>query len=186
MADASPVIRSANPLPDSAFTARHRLMVLAADAVDVIASAGGLLFDRVGAGWDVQVYLDEPDTGSGARALQILGIKTCMPSPQFDPARWPDFLLVGADLYRRNIFVRRLFGTAARRSRTEVAIWGGDWPTELERGIGPVQHRLSTAALAFKAHALRAVDLTPDVSGAEYFRNGKRRFDIAAAMLPPA
>src|SRR5439155_14971420 len=52
---------------------RYRLDVVAADVVDVVKFAGGWLFDRAMAGWDVTVLLvDHPDE----RPLQILGAHT--------------------------------------------------------------------------------------------------------------
>ena len=49
---------------------RYRVDVVAADVADVVKFAGGWLFDRAMAGWDVTVLLvDHPDE----RPLQILG-----------------------------------------------------------------------------------------------------------------
>ncbi|MGA8547342.1 MAG: hypothetical protein WB785_19075, partial [Mycobacterium sp.] len=49
---------------------RYRLDVVAANVADVVRFAGGWLFDRAMAGWDVTVLLvDHPDE----RPLQILG-----------------------------------------------------------------------------------------------------------------
>src|SRR5580692_6172670 len=51
---------------------RYRLDVVAASAVDVVQSAGGWLYDRVMAGWEVTVLLpDSRDT----RSLRILGVR---------------------------------------------------------------------------------------------------------------
>ena len=51
---------------------RYRLDVVAADVVDVVRFAGGWLYDRAMAGWDVTVLIaDRPDD----RPLQILGVQ---------------------------------------------------------------------------------------------------------------
>ena len=51
---------------------RYRLDVVAADVADVVKFAGGWLFDRAMAGWDVTVLVaDHPDE----RPLQILGVQ---------------------------------------------------------------------------------------------------------------
>src|ERR1700740_2011308 len=51
---------------------RYRLDVVAADVADVVKFAGGWLFDRGLAGWDVPVLVaDHPDE----RPLQILGVQ---------------------------------------------------------------------------------------------------------------
>ena len=51
---------------------RYRLDVIAVSALDVVQSAGGWLYDRAMAGWQVTVLL--PD-GSDARSLRILGVQ---------------------------------------------------------------------------------------------------------------
>ena len=49
---------------------RYRLDVVAPSVIEVVTHAGGWLFDRVMAGWDVSVYIaDRTDV----RPLQILG-----------------------------------------------------------------------------------------------------------------
>ena len=52
---------------------RYRLDVVAANPVDVVQSAGGWLYDRMMAGWEVTVLL--PD-GFDTRPLRILGVRT--------------------------------------------------------------------------------------------------------------
>ena len=51
---------------------RYRLDVVAASAVDVVQSAGGWLYDRVMAGWEVTVLLPH---GCDTRPLRILGVR---------------------------------------------------------------------------------------------------------------
>ncbi|MBV9351060.1 MAG: hypothetical protein JOZ23_05930, partial [Mycobacterium sp.] len=52
---------------------RYRLDVVAADVIDVVKFAGGWLFDRAMAGWDVTVLVaDHPDD----RPLKVLGAQT--------------------------------------------------------------------------------------------------------------
>src|ERR1700738_447166 len=51
---------------------RHRLDVLAADTADVVQTTGGWLFDRVMAGWEVNVLLPR---GCPARPLRVLGVR---------------------------------------------------------------------------------------------------------------
>ena len=53
---------------------RYRLDVVAADVVDVVRFAGGWLFDRVMAGWDVTVLLTDLADRPDDRPLQILGV----------------------------------------------------------------------------------------------------------------
>ncbi|HWF27336.1 MAG TPA: hypothetical protein VG327_02980, partial [Mycobacterium sp.] len=52
---------------------RYRLDVVAASTVDVVQSAGGWLYDRVMAGWEVTVLLPH---SCDSRSLRILGVRT--------------------------------------------------------------------------------------------------------------
>ena len=55
---------------------RYRLDVVAASVADVVRFAGGWMYDRVMAGWDVTVLLaDDVDE----RPLRVLGVDTCRP-----------------------------------------------------------------------------------------------------------
>jgi hypothetical protein len=163
---------------------RHRLTVLATDAAEAVSGAGGLIFDRVRTGWQVEVYLAVP---GDERPLHILGVGRGGPLPASfgRPAEWPDALVIGGELYDGNKNVCRFFAAASRSLLTEVAIWGGRWPAELAAGVGRVEHRLSTAARAFKAHALQAAGAPPQARVTESFHSGARRFSIAAPLLPP-
>ncbi|HYY00661.1 MAG TPA: hypothetical protein VE908_14120, partial [Mycobacterium sp.] len=86
---------------------RYRLDVVAADAVDVVRFAGGWLFDRAMAGWDVTVLIaDRPDD----RPLQILGVEVldledALASVETRPQ--PQALAAAADLFDCDSRVRR-------------------------------------------------------------------------------
>ncbi|MED5812117.1 hypothetical protein VST63_07050 [Mycolicibacterium sp. 050232] len=171
--------------PEGGYATPHRLVVFANSSADAAVFAGGLIFDRVGAGWDVKVYLTS-GTPKDERTLRILGIHGRMPSAHFDSSEWPDLLLTGADVYSTHPDIRRTFTAASRRQHTEVAMWGGDWPVELDPGVGAVEHRLSIAARAFKVHAVASAGLDRPIDPAEQFLSGKRRVRSAAPLLPPA
>lgn len=149
-----------------------KLAVLAADVADAVNAAGGVIFDRVSAGWRVAVYLEAPGDD---RPLRILGAEAHpLPGDLDDESEWPDFVLVAADVHGRNTDVRRFIATAVRSRRAAVAVWESDRPSEPEKSSGRVDHRLSTAAQAFKAHAICAAGLTSQVSPTESFRNRGR------------
>ena len=59
-----------------------------------------------------------------------------------------------------------------------MTVWGEEWPAELGRRVDPVQHRISSAARAFKFHALIAAAVpTTAVNGTEaLFRIGTESF----------
>ncbi|MCV7369400.1 hypothetical protein [Mycolicibacterium duvalii] len=157
------------------------MVVLANDGADAVQAAGGLLFDRAGAGWivDVRTALPADDT-----AFRILGV----PVGTFADAaeareEWPDALVVSGKLHRQDAAVRDLFHQAANNIGTEVAMWGGRWPRDLGQGAVRVEHRLSHAAVAFKSHAMAAAGLPPDAGATEEFNSGTTGFALAGARV---
>ena len=170
---------------------RYRLDVVASSVVDVVRFAGGWLFDRAMAGWDVTVLVvDHPDD----RPLQILGAQTldldcALASVETRPP--PQALAAAADLFGCDSRVRQGVLQALDHGVTEVTLWGETWPAELDDSVGLVQHRLSMAAQTFKAQALAAV---LNVGGApqscightETFRSGLLACPSVAADLVPA
>lgn len=166
---------------------RYRLDVVAASVVDVVKFAGGWLFDRAMAGWDVTVLVS---VQSDDRPLQILGVQTldleeALASVGTRPR--PQALAAAADLLGCDQRVRNGVLQALAHGVTEVTLWGKAWPAELSDSVGPVQHRLSTAALTFKAQALAAAALpTVSVGLTETFRSGLMACPSVAADLLPA
>jgi hypothetical protein len=166
---------------------RYRLDVVAPSVADVVKFAGGWMFDRVMAGWDVTVLIaDHPDD----RPLQILGVdtldlETALASME-ERAR-PQTLAVAADLFERDARVRQGVLQAVDHGMTEVTVWGETWPAELGESTDSVQHWLSAAARAFKAQALAAAAM-PEVSVGftETFCSGITASRPVAADLVPA
>ncbi|MGV0605381.1 hypothetical protein [Mycolicibacterium sp. XJ1904] len=155
---------------------RHHLTVLAADLADVIGPAGGWLFDRAQAGWDVDVWVEHcPDE----RPLTILGAAALDETSEAVLRDVPrnGVLAVSAALLRDDPQVRaRVLGLAKRG--VEVMAWGEDRPGDGDR-IDTIEHRLSVAARAFKAHALAAAGLTRGVDATE------RLFDLGVDSFRP-
>ncbi len=165
---------------------RYRLDIVAPSVVEVVRSAGGWVFDRVMAGWDVRVLVaDRCDD----RALQILGaetadLETVLASGLVGPR--PHALAVATELYDRDDRVRDGVRQALESGLTEVTLWGHTWPAELDR-VDSVEHRLSVAARAFKAQALAAASAPADcVALTETFRSGTPACCPVAADLVPA
>lgn len=141
---------------------KPRLVVVAPVLGDAVRCAGGWLFDQAMAGWDVTVLTAEH---ADPRPLRILGahpadLDCALASPVAGPR--PHAIAVGAELYRSDARVRRLVRTALDEDASEVRLWGGRWPADLDHRVTAVPHRLSTAARAFKAQALAAVAGTPE------------------------
>jgi hypothetical protein len=142
---------------------KYEVNVMASRVPDVVSSAGGWLFDLQMAGWDVNVLVADH---SNERALQILGARTLDLHGLVtrDPHR-AAFLVVAADLCSTDERVREQVLRAVRRGTTDVALWGvtGGW--QLGARVDAVEHRLSGAARAFKAHALAATGMRAESVG---------------------
>ncbi len=170
---------------------RYRLHVVAAGVVDVVKFAGGWLFDRAMAGWDVTVLLADP---SDCRPLQILGARVLDLEEALALAGTrprPQALAAAADLLGCDARVRQGVLQALDQGVTEVALWGEDWPAELDGSVGLVEHRLSMAARIFKGRALAAALNSAgaphgSIGGVETFRSGILACPSVAADLVPA
>ncbi|CAN5559082.1 hypothetical protein BH11ACT6_BH11ACT6_58300 [soil metagenome] len=165
---------------------RYRLDVIAPSVVEAVQSAGGWLFDRAMAGWDVTVLVDERD--HDPLPLQILGAEVLDLEDAVAMAARPrpDALAVAAVVYGRDSRVEQGVRRALESGRTEVTLWGQAWPAELDR-TDSVEHRLSVAARAFKARALAAAALPVDsIAAVEVFRSGTHSCCPVAADLVPA
>lgn len=166
------------------FVPSYHLDVVGIDIADIVESAGGWLFDRAMAGWDVRVTLTRDED---VRPLRILGVRTDPRVPQPPPpvalAASVQALLdtpeLGADL-----------AVALRRRQAEVTVWGTARLAALDSGarsVIPVRHVLSGAARAFKAQALVAAGLDARGVGAvEMFRTGNRSLLPVPPDLSPA
>lgn len=129
---------------------------------EVVRFAGGWLFDRVMAGWDVTVLTaDRAD----ARPLRILGARAAWLEPVLaSPVRGPrpKAIAVHADLYDCDERVRLMVLDALDEGRVEVSVWGDRWAVGADDWTGSVRHRLSLAARAFKAQAMAAAAMPAD------------------------
>jgi hypothetical protein len=139
---------------------RYQLNVIAASVADVVQSAGGWLFDRRMAGWDVNILLSEHDD---VRALHILGATTVdLRSGLAAFLRGPEraaALAVAADLLAIDASIEEEVLEAVRSGLTEVALWGVSRPTNVGSQVDSTEYRLSAAARVFKGHAMAAAGL---------------------------
>jgi hypothetical protein len=163
---------------------RYRLDVVAPTVSDAVKYAGGWIYDRVMAGWDVTVLLGGDED---PRPLQILGAETLDLNTVL--AEWehrphPQTIAVAAELFDRDPRVLAHVLNALDAGTTEVTLWGERLPAELDHSVDSAQHRLSGAAKAFKASALAATqDCGADVGAAEVFRCGLMA-SVAADLVP--
>jgi hypothetical protein len=138
----------------------YQLNVIAASVADVVESAGGWLFDRRMAGWDVNVLLSDCND---VRALRILGVTTVdLRSGLASFLRGPEraaALAVAADLLAIDPSIEEEVLEAVRSGLTEVALWGDSRPTNVGGQVDSTEYRLTAAARMFKGHALAAAGL---------------------------
>ena len=139
---------------------RYRLDVVAASTADVVQSAGGWLYDRVMAGWEVTVLLPH---SCDIRPLRILGVQALDPGSR--PAlteSTSQSLAVSADAFTADARVREKVLESLGDRLTEVALWGDGWPLAVNRAMTRAQHVLSSAARSFKGYALTAAGIGCD------------------------
>jgi hypothetical protein len=164
---------------------RYRLDVVAPSVLEVVTHAGGWLFDRVMAGWDVTVFT--PDRAD-VRPLQILGTQTLSFDRAFvsrDDRPRPQALGVATDLFGSDLRVRRRVLKALGRELIEVTLWGEARSAELDGTTDWVQHQLSAAARVFKAQALTAAAApNASVGITETFRSRLSGCALVADLVP--
>lgn len=169
----------AEPRGAAAEALAYRLDVHGVDVDDVVKWAGGWLYDRAAAGWDVRVTLrDEGDR----RPLRILGVGFR------DDAEGPvpSALAASARALAANPVLYADLTAALRRGRVEVTLWGDDDRiATAARGALPAYHVLSSAAKVFKAQALAAAGLDAAPGQAESFRAGNRSLLPVPSDLRP-
>ncbi|KWX66949.1 hypothetical protein [Mycobacterium sp. NAZ190054] len=164
---------------------RYRLDVVAPSARDAVRYAGGWIYDRVMAGWDVTVLLGRDDD---LRALHILGADTLDLEAvlvAWDRRPHPQSVAVAAEMFDRDPRVLAHVRNALDHGGTEVTLWGEHVPAELDQTVSCVRHHLSAAAKAFKARALSAIDDpgARSVGNTEVFRCGML-VSVAADLVP--
>jgi hypothetical protein len=163
---------------------RYRLDVVAPTVLDAVRYAGGWVYDRVMAGWDVTVLIGGDED---LRPLEILGaevrdLESVLDSWQDRPH--PQTVAVAGDVFAVDARVRGHVLNALDQGATEVTLWGESLPAELDESVDSVQHRLSAAARAFKAQALAAAnDPEAAVGATETFRCGMMA-SVAADLIP--
>lgn len=164
---------------------RYRLDVVAPTVLDAVAFAGGWIYDRVMAGWDVTVLIPADDD---VRPLEILGaqvsdLETVLAAWEDRPH--PQTVAVAAELFASDSRVHQHVLNALEQGATEVTLWGERLPAELDDSVDSVEHHLSAAARAFKMQALGAatVPAAAAVGHTETFRCGMM-VSVAADLVP--
>ncbi len=164
---------------------KYRLDVIGSSPADVVGSVGGWLCDRVRAGWDVNVLLPQR---CDSRPLQILGMHAADLDPQALPTS-TDYaargLAVSAEMYASDPLIKQTVLSALDRWMTEVTLWHDGWPLAVGHRTTPVQHVLSSAARAFKRHALAAAGIPGTVGPTETLLSDmKASLPVDSELIP--
>jgi hypothetical protein len=155
--------------PRSGGFVTYELTVVACDVVDAVGAAGGWMYDRVRAGWKVNVVV--PDR-CDVLPLRILGVHALSAEQNLETVRNspPAALAVSTEVLCSDDSITGDVLRIINGDTTEVTVWGDELPAELARRVNKVQHRLSGAARAIKEHAALAAGL-PSSSVVEEFRS---------------
>jgi hypothetical protein len=162
---------------------RYRVAVLARSTTELLHCAGGWLFDRALAGWDVTVLAADPANPLPLRILgaEVVDLNEARTAVALDVE--PHAVAVSAAFCAAEPRLRRWVECLLDRDRHEVTLWGtGDL---VDPRLRPAQHRLSLAARMFKAHALAAAgDPAREIAGAEPFRTAGRSWPSVVDPVP--
>lgn len=134
---------------------RYQLMVVAPDIAELVTGAGGWLFDRAMAGWEVTVLVRE---GSDVRPLRVLGVGAAELKSVLSPdgcAIQPCAISFAGHDYLSDPRIRELILRTADGGATELTVLG-DCPADFSASLSPARYEPTSAALAFKKHALAA------------------------------
>lgn len=133
--------------------ARRRLLVAAGGMAELVQFAGGWLFDHVRAGGNVVVAVADYTAGGAFRIgdIPVVALDSVWPAVTHGPR--PRGVAASLALSQSDTRLRRLLDDG----ETDVRLWGESPAADLGHSFTPVQHRLSVAALAFKAEAWAAV-----------------------------
>jgi hypothetical protein len=152
-------------------TSPYRLELMALDCADVVRCAGGWIFDYTACGWLVIVVLAECRDPT---PLRILGAQVMLPEDvqvayEGHP---PTVLATNTDIYRDDAWVRDRVESAMTHRRSQIVMWGDEHcHPRATPNLCMVHHRLSSAARAFKAHALTALGAPTVVASFESFQS---------------
>lgn len=153
---------------------RFRLAVLGLTVGEVVDSAGGWLFDRSLAGWDVTVAVSDLTQPVAVQILGAHAVDLGWVISLRDSNTRPDAVAVSADLLECDERLRAALVESLENSVTEVWVWGGHRLAEFSGRVELTEHHLSRAAKAFKRTALAAAGrCNPEVSDTEVFHDGQ-------------
>jgi hypothetical protein len=137
---------------------RYQLCVFARDVGELVDLAGGWICDRILAGWDVSVAVSEP---GDLRPMQILGVTlvTQQRLRLITDGSGAASIAITPGIFENNNHIRTEVLRALDQGAVEVTFVGPSLPSDLGGRLARRRHRLSSAARAFKTHALAAASV---------------------------
>ncbi|MEV0360014.1 hypothetical protein AB0H71_28545 [Nocardia sp. NPDC050697] len=151
---------------------KYRLDVVALSVADAVKHAGGWLFDRATAGWEVTVLI--PGAADDT-PLRILGAELASLDDALATGgrgRTPHAIAMAAGICLREPMASEGLHLALLDRGLEVVVWGEYTPPGSAELLSPVEYRLSMAARAFKTRAMKAAGLAVLAGPVEDFRSG--------------
>jgi hypothetical protein len=136
----------------------YTLVAMAPSVAELVAMAGGLLCDRALTGWAVTTVAD--GDASDAAALRTLGVSICCAPADLAVSIervQPQTLVVPTELLTRDGFENTL--AAFDLCGTELLFYGRETSTARLPCVA-IEYQMSSAALAFKGHALTAAGVS--------------------------
>ncbi|MFC3961102.1 hypothetical protein [Nocardia jiangsuensis] len=165
---------------------KYRLDVIALSVADAVQHAGGWLFDRCTAGWEVTVLV--PGAADDT-PLRILGAELASLDHALATGgrgRTPHAIAMASGICLREPRASEGLHLALLDRGLEVVVWGEHAPPASAELLSPVEYRPSQAALAFKTRAMVAAGLGPAAGPVEHFRSGVTVRSPIATDLGPA
>jgi hypothetical protein len=133
------------------------VIVAATGMAELVQFAGGWLFDHVLNGWNVVIAVTDHTYSAavGIGGVPVVALDSELLSPQAGPR--PREVAASMALSQSDPRLRAGLRSLLDDGETDIRLWGESPAHELGHPFTPVQHRLSVAALAFKATAWAAV-----------------------------
>ncbi|MEZ0052156.1 hypothetical protein ABIA30_003168 [Mycobacterium sp. MAA66] len=148
----------------------YRMEVLVSDVDDTVRRAGGFMFDRAALGWTV-IAIVPPECD--LRPLAILGVHVVTIDDELSIDDWPapTVMVIPTNYHTDSEPMRRRL-QVARGHHSQILTWpAGDHRPRPTTAAAMVHHQLSSAAYAFKAHAVIALGLPGALETIEHFQS---------------
>lgn len=163
------------------------MAVIAPNVLDAVDHAGGWLFDRIMAGWEVTVMVVDLTDPRPAHILgaMVLDLEQSLTSPPSPSGARPHEIAVSGTVFESDPRIHEGISANIRYRSCRITMWGKGFPDDLDEYTSQVEHRPSNLARAFKAQAMAAAAAPSDQPGAvEVFRRAGIRDGLFEDLVP--